>query len=160
MSQPGTATGSPGDYWTTLALVPDLFKLSSDLLFTSLQPGRKLEARYRELGILRTAIDAYKEAADTGHIKLEIGDSGYPPNLQVLVDGVEDIQSEKKVMMYFLRRVPRDPMFPDATVSASDTWGLRSYKSPPTDPQPGDDVFDVYTLAQGKGLNGIAYREW
>jgi alkylhydroperoxidase family enzyme len=56
VSQPGTATGSPGDYWATLALVPDLFKLSSDLLFTSLQPGRKLEARYRELGILRTAI--------------------------------------------------------------------------------------------------------
>ena len=62
--------------------------------------------------------------------------------------------------MYFLRRVPRDPMFPDATVPAADTWGLRSYKSPPADPQPGDDVFDVYTLAQGKGLNGIAYREW
>jgi general secretion pathway protein G len=63
-------------------------------------------------------------------------------------------------MMYFLRRVPRDPMFPDATVAAADTWGLRSYKSPASDPQPGDDVFDVYTLAQGKGLNGITYREW
>ncbi len=68
--------------------------------------------------ILRSAIDAYKEAADAGHVKMELGDSGYPPNLQVLVDGVEDIQSEKKVMMYFLRRVPRDPLFPDPSVAA------------------------------------------
>jgi len=112
------------------------------------------------LRILRKAIDAYKESADSGHIKMELGDSGYPPNLQVLVDGVEDIQSEKKTMIYFLRRVPRDPLFPDASVAPADTWGLRSYKSPPSDPQPGDDVFDVYTLAQGKGLNGVAYRDW
>jgi AhpD family alkylhydroperoxidase len=56
VAQPGTATGSPGDYWTTLALVPDILKLSSDALFALLQPGRKLEARYRELAILRTAI--------------------------------------------------------------------------------------------------------
>jgi len=53
-------------------------------------------------------------------------------NLQLLVDGVEDAQSEKKVMMYFLRRVPRDPFFPDAIAAPADTWGLRSSKSPPT----------------------------
>ena len=69
-------------------------------------------------GYCARRIDAYKEAADSGHIKMELGDSGYPPNLQVLVDGVEDIQSEKKVMMYFLRRVPRDPLFPDTTRGA------------------------------------------
>ena len=56
VAQPGTATGSPGDYWTTLALVPDILKMSSDILFALLQPGRKLEPRYRELAILRTAI--------------------------------------------------------------------------------------------------------
>src|SRR5712692_10117731 len=56
VAQPGTATGSPGDYWTTLALVPDVLKLASDALFALLQPGRKLEPRYRELAILRTAI--------------------------------------------------------------------------------------------------------
>src|SRR5207248_2086909 len=56
VAQPGTATGSPGDYWTTLALVPDILKMSSDMLFALLQPGRKLDARYRELAILRAAI--------------------------------------------------------------------------------------------------------
>ena len=102
----------------------------------------------------------YKEAADTGRIKMELGDSGYPPNLQLLVDGAEDAQSEKKVMMYFLRRIPRDPLFPDTTVAPAETWGLRASKSPPTDPQPGDDVFDVYSMAQGKGINRVAYHDW
>lgn len=56
VAQPGTATGTPGDYWTTLALVPDIFKMSTETLFALLQPGRKLEARLRELAILRTGI--------------------------------------------------------------------------------------------------------
>ena len=73
---------------------------------------------------------------------------------------MEDASSEKKVNLYFLRRVPRDPFFPDANVAAEDTWGLRSYQSPPDDPQPGDDVFDVYSQSGTKGLNGIPYREW
>ena len=54
--QPGTATGSPGDYWTTLALVPDIFRMSTEALFALPQPGRKLDARLRELAILRTGI--------------------------------------------------------------------------------------------------------
>ena len=143
----------------TLAIIGVLTSAAMPLVRLEAQRERESEL-HLSLHIVRKAIDAYKEAADTGHIKRELGDSGFPPNLQVLVDGVEDIQSEKEVMIYFLRRVPRDPMFPDPTVAAADTWGLRSYKSSPSDPQPGDDVFDVYTLAQGKGLNGIAYRDW
>jgi general secretion pathway protein G len=95
----------------------------------------------------------------TGHIKLEVGASGYPPDLKSLYEGVEDEASEKRVALYFLRRIPRDPLYP-AAVPAEETWGLRSYKSPPEDPQPGEDVFDVYSLAGGTGLNGVAYRDW
>jgi general secretion pathway protein G len=143
----------------TLAIIGVLTSAAMPLVRLEAQRERESEL-HQSLRIVRKAIDAYKEAADMGRIKMELGDSGFPPNLQVLVDGVKDIQSEKEVMIYFLRRVPRDPMFPDPTVPAADTWGLRSYKSPPSDPQPGEDVFDVYTLAQGKGLNGIAYRDW
>jgi general secretion pathway protein G len=143
----------------TVAIIGVLTSAAMPLVRLEAQRERESEL-HQSLRILRKALDAYKESADTGHIKMELGDSGYPPNLQVLVDGVEDIQSEKKSMIYFLRRVPRDPLFPDASVAAADTWGLRGYKSPPSDPQPGEDVFDVYTLAQGKGLNGIAYRDW
>jgi alkylhydroperoxidase family enzyme len=53
---PGTATGSPGDYWTTLALVPDIFKLSTEIVWGLLGPDRKLSPTLRELAILRTAI--------------------------------------------------------------------------------------------------------
>jgi general secretion pathway protein G len=143
----------------TVAIIALLTGAAMPLVQLTMQRERETEL-HQSLRILRSAIDAYKQAADAGRIRLEVGDSGFPPNLQVLVDGVEDIQSEKKVMMYFLRRVPRDPLFPDSTAAPADTWGLRSYKSPPLDPQPGDDVFDVYSMAQGKGLNGIAYREW
>jgi general secretion pathway protein G len=143
----------------TLAIIGLLTMAAVPLVQLTAQREKESEL-HQSLRILRSAIDAYKRAADGGSIRLELGDSGYPPNLQVLVDGVEDQQSEKKAMIYFLRRVPRDPLFPDPTVAPADTWGLRSYKSPPSDPQPGDDVFDVYSMAQGKGLNGIAYHEW
>ncbi len=116
-----------------------------------------LRAALREI---RAGLDAYKFAADTGHIKLEVGASGFPPDLKSLYAGVEDTASPTGAKMYFLRRIPRDPLFPDGSAAAEDTWGLRSYASPPEDPQPGDDVYDVHSLSAGKGLNGVAYREW
>jgi general secretion pathway protein G len=63
-------------------------------------------------------------------------------------------------MIYFLRRVPRDPFNSDPSVSASDSWGKRSFASSANKPMPGADVYDVYTKSEGVGLNGIAYKEW
>ena len=143
----------------TVAIIGVLTSAAMPLVRLEAQRERESEL-HQSLRILRSAIDKYKEAADTGRIRMEVGDSGYPANLQILVDGVEDMQSEKKVMMYFLRRIPRDPLFPDPAVAPAETWGLRASKSPPADPQPGDDVFDVYSLGQGKGLNGVSYRDW
>ncbi len=126
-------------------------------LATQREKETELRAALREI---RTAIDAYKLASDQGRIDKEADASGYPPTLQALVDGVEDARSEKKTMIYFLRRVPRDPLFPDGTAAAADTWGLRSSESPPDAPQAGDDVFDVYSLAAGRGINGVPYHDW
>ena len=61
--------------------------------------------------------------------------------------------SPKARKLYFLRRVPADPM-------SGEEWGLRSYASPPTRRSAGKDVYDVYSRSDDKGLNGIAYREW
>jgi general secretion pathway protein G len=138
------------------------------LLATAVIPSAQLvfqrerEAELRSsLRTLRTAIDAYKKAADDGRVKKDADKSGYPPDLQTLVDGVEDARNPKPgIMIYFLRRIPRDPLWPDATAAAADTWGLRSYASPTDDPQPGDDVFDVYSRSGKTGLNGVPYREW
>jgi general secretion pathway protein G len=113
------------------------------------------------LRTIRTAIDAYKKAGDTGHIKKEADKTGYPPDLQTLVDGVDDARSPKPgVKIYFLRNVPSDPFWPDPTAAAADTWGLRAYAIPPDDPQAGDDVFDVHSRSSKTGLNGVPYREW
>jgi general secretion pathway protein G len=116
-----------------------------------------LKSALREI---RTAIDAYKLAADRGQIDREADTTGYPPTLEALYSGVEDIRSPDGKLIYFMRRLPRDPFFPDGSVPAAETWGLRSYASPPDDPQPGDDVYDVYTLSTGTALDGTSYRDW
>lgn len=138
------------------------------LLATAVVPSAQLmfqRERERELRAslrtIRAAIDAYKLASDTGRIKREADRTGYPPDLRVLVDGVDDARSPKEgARVYFLRRIPRDPFWPDATTPAADTWGLRAYASPPDDPQPGDDVYDVHSRSARTGLNGVPYRDW
>jgi len=109
---------------------------------------------------IRTAIDAYKAAADTGMINHAVGDSGYPPNLEVLVNGVENTQDVTQAKLVFLRRIPRDPFQADASLPAERTWNLRSYGSPPDDPRPGADVYDVASSSPRKGMNGISYKDW
>jgi general secretion pathway protein G len=143
----------------TLAIIGLLATAAMPL--AQLVSAREKEADLRAaLRDIRTALDEYRREAQTGHIKQELGASGYPPDLKSLYIGVEDEGSEKKINLYFLRRIPRDPFFPDGSVPAEETWGLRSFQSPPDDPQPGDDVFDVYSLSTAKGLNGVPYRDW
>lgn len=109
---------------------------------------------------IRQAIDDYKQAGDEGRIERRPGDSGYPRSLAVLVTGVPDRLDPKQRRMYFLRKVPRDPFSANDTLSAEDTWGKRSYASPPDRPEPGDDVYDVFSQSTAVGTNGIPYRQW
>jgi len=121
---------------------------------------RKEQELRMDLQEIRTAIDAYKKAWDQHRIKTSINKSGYPASLELLVNGAEDVTSPDHRMIYFLRRIPRDPFSNDPTLSPAETWGKRSYESSADNPQEGDDVYDVYTMAQGKDLRGIPYREW
>jgi general secretion pathway protein G len=114
----------------------------------------------RGLREIRSAIDAYKRMVDAGLIARPAGGSGYPPNLRVLVAGEMNAQSPQGAKLYFLRRIPRDPLAPNSLADPAETWGLRSYDSPPDNPQPGRDVFDVYSKAPGNGLDGRPYRLW
>jgi general secretion pathway protein G len=143
----------------TLAVIGLL--VSAALPLAQVIAQREKEAELRTaLRDIRAAIDAYKLAVDTGHVERELDKSGYPPDLKALYTGVRDLASLTNANLYFLRRIPRDPFFADGSVPAEETWGLRSYESPPDDPQPGDDVYDVHSLAADKGLNGVPYREW
>jgi general secretion pathway protein G len=143
----------------TVAIVSILAMAVVPLNELSVQRGKEHELRVA-LWSIREAIDAYKRAFDAGRIEKRVDASGYPPSLQLLVDGVVDIRSPEGAKIYFLRDLPRDPFFADATQAAEGTWGKRAYHSPRENPMEGDDVFDVYSLAPGVGLNGVAYRSW
>jgi general secretion pathway protein G len=143
----------------TVAIVALLASVALPVSELAVQRTKEQDLR-RTLRQIREAIDVYKQASDEGRIRKSIGDSGYPKKLEDLAEGVDDQKNPKKEKIYFLRRVPRDPFNADPTLSAAATWGKRSYASPPDDPKEGDDVFDVFSLAQGKGINGQPYRDW
>lgn len=130
------------------------------LPLAELQRRRAQESELREnLRSIRSAIDAYKRAWDEGRIEKRIDDSGYPPTLEALVQGVPDLKDPKGARLYFLRRLPRDP-FAAPDLPAAETWQLRSYASPPDAPAPGRDVFDVSSRSTGLALDGSALRDW
>ena len=143
----------------TVAVVAVLAAIAAPVVQLSAQRAREAELR-TALRQIREAIDTYKRYSDEGRIAKVVDASGYPPTLEDLVKGVTDAKSPKGAKLYILRRIPRDPLNPDLSLAADETWGLRSYASPPDEPAEGADVFDVYSRATGKGLNGIAYREW
>jgi len=143
----------------TLALLGVLAMLAAPMTETAVQRSRE-QALRESLREIRDAIDRYHAAIEQGRVPRKIGESGYPPSLEVLVTGVPNAQDPKGGQIYFLRRLPRDPFFADARAPAASTWGLRSYASPADDPREGDDVYDVYSKTAGTGMDGTPYREW
>lgn len=104
---------------------------------------------------MRNAIDEYKRFSDAGLIPLEVGTDGYPPELEVLVEGVQLVGEVRDIQKKFLRRIPIDPMTGDIE------WGLRSYQDDwDSTSWGGENVYDVYSLSERVGSNGIPYSEW
>ncbi len=143
----------------TVAIVAVLASVALPLNELVIQRAKEQDLR-RALRDIREAIDAHKQAFDEGRMVKRAGDSGYPKRLEDLVAGVEDQKSPKKERIYFLRRLPRDPLADDPAKGPAESWGKRSYASPPDDPRDGEDVFDVFSLSTGTGINGRPYREW
>ena len=146
----------------TVTIVAILASVAMPMLQMSVQRNKEIELR-ANLRQIREAIDAYKKAADEGRIKKSIEETGYPPNLEILVNGVLDEKDINKNKLKFLRKIPLDPMTTAADKNTDDlpnNWGLRSYASEASNPQQGADVFDVYSLSQQIGINGIAYAKW
>lgn len=143
----------------TLAVLSVLATLTVPMAQVMVQRQKEQELRVA-LRSIREAIDAYKRASDDGRIRRHVGETGYPRSLNLLVEGEPDLRDPKHRSIYFMRQLPRDPMDADARVDAGKTWRLRSYASEPTDPQSGDDVYDVRSGSSGVGLNGVAYSQW
>jgi general secretion pathway protein G len=143
----------------TLAILAMLGTLIVPVTKVTIQRAQEQELR-RSLREIRTGIDAYKKAYDEGRLPRVTGSTGYPKDIDVLVQGVADQRSPSRAKMYFLRRIPRDPFTNNPELPDAATWGKRSYASEPDEPKEGEDVYDVYTTSEGVGLNGIPYRKW
>jgi general secretion pathway protein G len=143
----------------TVAIVGILASVAVPLGAISVQRAKEQELR-SALRQIREALDAYKLAGEEGRVQRRADGSGYPRTLDELAGGAEDAKSAVQSKIYFLRRLPRDPFYPESDAPAADTWGKRAYASPPDAPSEGEDVFDVYSRSERVGLNGIAYRAW
>ncbi len=114
---------------------------------------RELELR-TALRTMRSAIDDFKRLSDQGLIPIDLGTEGYPKSLDVLVEGV-DLVGQVKKKRRFLRKIPTDPMTGKAE------WGLRSYQDEPDSRSWGrQNVYDVFSLADGVGLDKTKYKDW
>jgi general secretion pathway protein G len=123
----------------------------------TVQRAREAELR-RSLREMRTAIDRYKDAADLQQIAatdLKANSEGYPPTLEVLVEGVRANGDASGRKLKFLRRIPMDPM------TRSQEWGMRSYQDDADSTSwGGQNVYDVFTKSEGVALDGTKYVDW
>ncbi len=151
----------------TLALIGVVAVVSLPLY--EVTSTRMREAELREaLRTIRAGLDAYKAAVDAGTLPKAAGDSGYPASLEQLTDPLEPAgkqessfgAAEPSRRVVILRRLPRDPFFPNADVPAAQTWNTRSYGSRSDDPQAGEDVFDIASTSTRIGLDGTPYSSW
>jgi general secretion pathway protein G len=117
---------------------------------------RELELR-RDLRLMRAAIDRYKLAVDQGQIggtDVKLGSEGYPPDLEILVKGVNRVGALDRKLK-FMRSIPRDPM------TRSAEWGMRCYQDAPDGASwCGENVYDVHSKSKAKGLDGTTYDTW
>ena len=155
-----TATAAGFSFVELLVVTVVLLILASaalPLARVSVQRQKEVELR-RSLREMRVAIDKFKDAVDFGQIaatEVRAGSEGYPPTLDVLVEGVPAANDASGRKLKFLRRVPIDPMTGEAE------WAFRSYQDKPDATSwGGQNVYDVRSKSDGTALDGTKYRDW
>ena len=121
---------------------------------------RNEESLRESLRDIREAIDRFYLASEEGRVEKKVDESGYPPSLNSLVEGVVDKRSPNSAKLYFLRRIPRDPFCDCPGRPDEETWRTRASTSPPEDFNTGKDVYDVSSSSLTPGLNGVPYAQW
>jgi general secretion pathway protein G len=143
----------------TVMIVAILAAGAVPLVQLASQRNQEMELK-QALRQIREAIDLYKKAADEGKIKKTLDQTGYPPSLEVLEQGVINQADAKGKVIKFIRKIPRDPMNKEPDVKPVETWGKRSYASDVNTPAEGQDVFDVYSRSTKKAIDGSIYKTW
>jgi general secretion pathway protein G len=140
----------------TAAIVMILASAIMPLARVTYTRQREIELR-RALREIRTAVDRYHLAVEQGAIggtDVKVGSEGYPPDLEVLVKGVNRVGAIEKKLK-FLRRIPVDP------TTGTSEWGQRCYQDDPDSTSwCGQNVWDVYSKNGGKALDGTHYNAW
>jgi len=119
---------------------------------------RREEYLRMTLQSVRESIDQYKKMVDEGRIQQkDVDQRGYPRDLDELVEGVDavDPATGEQHKMRFLHQIPEDPFTGEAE------WGLRSYQDDwDSTSWGGENVWDIYSLSEGKALDGTYYKDW
>ncbi len=138
-----------------IAIISTLAVVAIPMVETSVKREREIILK-RSLRELRTAIDDYHDFVIKNKIQHDEETYGFPEELEILVKGIEYRDSKNKAKIRkFLRRIPADPM------TRSIEWGLRSYQDKRKSTHwGGENIWDIYSKAEKKALNGSYYKEW
>jgi general secretion pathway protein G len=143
----------------TVMIVAILAAGAMPLAQLTIQRNQETELK-QALRQIREAIDLYKKAADEGLLKKTIDQTGYPPSLEILEQGVMNQKDTKGKVIKFIRKIPRDPMNKEPDLKPSETWAKRSYASDVNAPAEGVDVYDVRSRSTKKAIDGTIYNTW
>jgi alkylhydroperoxidase family enzyme len=119
VAEPGTATGTPGDWWTTFAGVPDIFEHAVRGFGVYRSPERQLDPLLRELAQARAGWAAQSQFVFSQHCKAlaELGVSeerieavGHWTAASCFTDLERRVLAFADCLVFDLGRVP-DPLF-------------------------------------------------
>lgn len=142
VAEPGTATGTPGDWWTVFAQTPDLMghMVAGFGLFSS--PDRELDPKLRELALTRTGFVAGSQFVFSQHCKAARRVGVSDTQLEAIpawATSDEFSPAERAVLAYADELALADGRVHDATFAALSkhlseveiielTYGVASYK--------------------------------
>jgi general secretion pathway protein G len=141
----------------TLTVIAILAAGTVPVVHNMVRRQKELELR-RNLREIRQAIDTYQASCLKGEAGFDKEtDDCYPPSLEAMVKGFNPPGKVNETKR-FLRRVPLDPF------TQNTEWGMRSMEDDPFStgggPSGRNGIFDVYSTAQGKALDGSEYSKW
>jgi general secretion pathway protein G len=149
----------------TLTLVSVLAMVVVPMYDMAIKRHKETELR-NALHQVRDALDAYKLAVDNGYIAKEAGASGYPPDLQTLVDGVDTLAQPMTTTPLAGQTVGQAPAagFGNQTASGGVNGTSGNAVAPTLPPHlvflrtvPRDPFYDDQTVAPDKQWNIRAY---
>ncbi len=111
---------------------------------------------------IRQGLDDFKYAWDHNEIPKSLSLTGYPTDINVLVEGVILTSGQRR---RFLKVMPRDPFLEESSNSASPqsietAWQWIGYQTGKSPPQSQEGIWDVHSTSIRIGLNGVPYTQW